>query len=159
MQESNFTEVKFFSASELNQLLLLENQQIQKVTYFNWVNKAKNDEAVEFLDKIEFTFIDKETICISVSELMDALEVIDFNIIAVNKELYDKFEGDVYIKESDVSNSDVWQNVLEYEINEVQLEMNEKHEYFSDKILLSFGPEKRLISLGQQGIVVTIPSL
>lgn len=155
MESSNYTEVKFFSQGELKQLLSLENQQVKKVNYYYWINKAKSNEEVEFLDKIEFTFIDNEIFCISVSELMDSLEVISFDLHEINKDLFDKFDGDVYLKMQDATDDAIWNNVLEYEINEVQLEMNNQREYFSDKILLSFGPQKRLISLTPNGLLVT----
>ncbi|MBL0051967.1 MAG: hypothetical protein IPP29_10900 [Bacteroidetes bacterium] len=156
MEQGIKLEPKFFTGDELDKLYDIANQQLKEVNYYHWVNKTKPDDIVTMLDHVEFIFIDNTSICFSASELCDAIELYDFDFDATNKDLFDTFEGDLYVRKTPKSEEQIWQQLMQLDISEVLLEANEKNKFFSDKITLKFGREKMVIQVTPTGLVVKL---
>ena len=156
MEQGIKLEPKFFTGDELDKLYDIANQQLKEVNYYHWVNKTKPDDIVTMLDHVEFIFIDNTSICFSASELCDAIELYDFDFDATNKDLFDTFEGDLYVRKTPKSEEQIWQQLMQLDISEVLLEANEKNKFFSDKITLKFGHEKMVIQVTPTVLVVKV---
>lgn len=156
METQEPTGIKFFSPRDVQTLEDLAHQQLSQVIYYHWINKAKADEPIKILDHVEFGFIDNTSVFFSASELCDTIELETFDFDEKNKELFEKFGGDLYIQKTEKTNEPIWQQIMQYEISQVLLDTDGKNNFYSDRITLMFGRERITISVKPEGLLLKL---
>ncbi|MEO0896911.1 MAG: hypothetical protein AAFY71_10965 [Bacteroidota bacterium] len=143
----------YFNSEELNSLKAVEGVRLEKVLYTIWRNIAKKDAIYEALDWISLQFEDGQIIHLTTNEQQNGMTLGDLNFSLEQTKVIQQFNGQVELKQVDMSLSPIWKDVLGRPLDSVGLSSPLDGFFQSNVIQLAFSGKNIEISLGEEGLL------
>jgi hypothetical protein len=151
--EDNKKEI-YFSHEALARFVTAEGKTVESVICHLWQNNLDPNNAVEIIDNIELHFTDKQKLTISCNDDGDGLDAIDFDAKKTARELNEQFGGKIKLFKIDASPTKMWSDVIGKVLENVRVSKQDEY-YLADSVMLNFGEEKRVISIGPlDGLII-----
>ncbi|MBK9283135.1 MAG: hypothetical protein IPM51_02315 [Sphingobacteriaceae bacterium] len=144
MQDSNNNIT--FSEQDLIRFTTAQNNVLKKVVCILWQNSTNENDIVELIDRVEFTFENGTSLKIACNNEGTGLMTTEEDAKLIAAELKKEFNGKIKIFKVDASSTAMWKDIIDKKLDMVQL-TKENEAYKSDSLLLNFGPETRIISV------------
>jgi hypothetical protein len=151
--EDNKKEI-YFSHEALARFVTAEGKTVESVICHLWQNNLDPNKPVEIIDNIELHFTDKHKLTISCNSEGEALDAIDFDAKKTARELNEQFDGKIKLFKIDASPTKMWSDVIGKVLENVRVSKQDEY-YLADSVILNFGEEKRVISIGPlDGLII-----
>lgn len=144
----------YFSHEALARFVAAEGKTLESVICHLWQNNLDPNNPVEIIDNVELHFTDKQKLTIACNEEGEALDAIDFDAPTVAKELKEQFDGKIKLFKVNASPTKMWADVIGKTLENIRVTRQEEY-YLADSVMLNFGEEKRVISIGPlDGLII-----
>lgn len=129
-----------------------ENQTLREVHHTQWVNKTNPADIFEFTFAVTLVF-DNGRLTLSADEDNMAILPGDADFERKRYELLHAFNGRIDLRDDAMNGSALWAPAINETLHSIEL-VKEDDLYRSDSMLLNFGKEQIVISLGLEGLTV-----
>lgn len=144
----------YLSNEALARLVAAQGRTVEKVICHLWINRIAKNAPLEIIDNLELHFKDGQKLTISCNATGEALDVVDFDFAAVSAAIETEFEGKIRLFAVDASAATMWEDVIGLQLQAVKV-VKEGEYHAAGSLLLEFGTEKRIISVGPiDGLVI-----
>ncbi|MCI4670244.1 MAG: hypothetical protein MRZ79_19060 [Bacteroidia bacterium] len=142
----------YFSEEELLKLKGVEGRSLSGVIYTVWRNVAKKAEIYEALDWISL-FFEEKRLDFTIREDQQGMELKELNFSLEQTRVAQQFNGQVELKQVDMSESPVWGKAIGLPLNSVGLSSPIDGYFQSNLLQLEFTQATMEIALGQEGLI------
>ena len=149
--EENQTPPDCFRLEELEQLQSFENQVLEQVNYYFWINQSEADAPpYRFLFYLELVFADLRSLLLTSGEESEAIRVSKAEELVKTAEALRALHNKIVIQRVVAENFPLWENVQGKVLTATQLSKNEQGLCLNDALLLDFGAQKIMVRLSRK---------
>jgi len=140
-----------FRLEELEQLQTFENQILEQVNYYFWINQSELDAPpYRFLFFLELVFADLRSLLLTSGEDSTAMRVSTADELVKTAEALRALHDKIIIQRVAAENFPLWEGVQGKILSAIQLSKNEEGLYANDALLLNFDAQKILVRLSRK---------
>ncbi len=145
-----------FRLEELEQLQSFENQALDEVNYYFWINQAEQETApYRFLFFLELIFGDQRSLLLTSGEDSETIRVSDAEELVKTAEALRALHGKIVIQRVVATSFPLWTGVQGKTLAGIRVSKNEQGLYANDALLLDFTEQKILVRLSaREGLEV-----
>ncbi len=145
-----------FTKSEVEQLTSLEGKTLESVHYHHWVNRAKPNQPLDFVEYIELRFDNDAPLFLHAPEELMAIQLVIVDVDAKQKELNEQFKGVIQLQTEDARNLAEWRDAIKKPLLKTELIKDSTKSYVNDVIYFKFADHAVEIFPNVEGIGVDI---
>ena len=140
----------FFNLEEIKILKSAEDKFLKNIIYHQWLNTAKADFIIRFIEYIEFVFDEGHSLILGSTSDGEGLRVETENITKINDDLLAQFHGKIIIEPVDMGGNYVWLSSIGKIIKEVGLMSDDGSHFSNEAILINIdGLEFEILPAGE----------
>lgn len=138
----------YLSASEIRILKdFNQNNTVQSVTYYYWVNTMNSEDLFTFKDTIEFKVDSEKSIFFKINEEDTGINILDaFDFEKQKAEIESEFQGKIKFHKRDASSLEIWQENLRSPFLEIKAE-SENDRLLNHTFIIAFEEMKLELNL------------
>ncbi len=140
-----------FRLEELEQMQTFENQTLEQVNYYFWINQSEVDAPTyRFLYFLELVFADLRSLLLTSGEDSEAIRVSSAEALVKTADALRALHNKIVIQRVAAENFPLWEGIQGKVLTAIQLSKNEQGLYMNDALLLIFDAQKILVRLSRQ---------
>lgn len=132
----------YFNNESLHFLLSMEANSLAEVGYYYWVNKAKKNDIIRYIEYCELRFTNGSKLVLKYNDIDNTITVLShFDSVELANQLKEEFGDFITIEYQPMKLSELWKDVLYIPIQHVLLN-NEFNRYLSNQIVFEWSNKK-----------------
>ncbi len=149
--QEDYTPADCFRLEELEQMQSFENQTLEQVNYYFWVNQLESETMpLNFLFFLELVFTNLRSLLLTSGEDSEAIRVSNAEELVKTAEVLRALHNRIVIQRVGAENFPLWADVQGKVLTTIQLSKNAQGLYANDALLLNFDAQKILVRLSQR---------